>query len=134
MKVKIFAPENMENTCALRIFKRIAVEKYGKNHVATVKIMLKQKKTLQLLIEPCDAFLYTFSIVRSVFCGCVFSCSRDRYPVNFSPDRSKRPPSGGLFCPLPPPVNKATIGFLKRKYPSSVAKIAEPHQKPNGSM
>lgn len=67
MKVKIFAPENMENTCALRVFKRRAVEKYRENHVAAVKIMLKQKKPLNLLIEPFDDFLYTFSIVRSVF-------------------------------------------------------------------
>ena len=67
MKVKIFAPENMENTCALHIFKRRAVEKHRENHVTNVKIMLKQKKTLNLLIEPFDDFLYTFSIVRSVF-------------------------------------------------------------------
>ena len=67
MKVKIFAPENMENICALCVFERRAAEKYRKNHVANVKIMLKQKKTLKLLIEPFDDFLYTFSIVRSVF-------------------------------------------------------------------
>ena len=67
MKMKIFAPENMENTCTLHIFKRRAAEKYRKNHIANVKIMLKQKKTLKLLIEPFDDFLYTFSIVRSVF-------------------------------------------------------------------
>ena len=53
MKVKIFAQENME--------------KHRENHVTNVKIMLKQKKTLNLLIEPFDDFLYTFSIVRSVF-------------------------------------------------------------------
>ena len=81
MKVKKFAPENMENTCALRIFKRRAAEKYRKNHAATVKIMLKQKKTLELLIEPFDDFPYTFSIVRSVFLRMCFQL----FP---------RPPSG----------------------------------------
>ena len=60
MKVKIFAPENMENICALCVFKRRAVEKHRENHVVNVKIMLKQKKTLNLLIEPFDAFLHTF--------------------------------------------------------------------------
>ena len=67
MKAKIFAQETMENICALCVFERGTVEKYRKNHVANVKIMLKQKKTLKLLIEPFDDFLYTFSIVRSVF-------------------------------------------------------------------
>ena len=78
MKVKIFAPENI---CALHIFKRRAAEKYRKNHVANVKIMLKQKKTLKLLIEPFDDFLYTFSVVRSVFLRMCFQL----FP---------RPPSG----------------------------------------
>lgn len=67
MKVKKFAPENMEKIRVLCVFERGTVEKYRKNHVANVKIMLKQKKTLNLLIEPFDDFLYTFSIVRSVF-------------------------------------------------------------------
>ena len=81
MKVKIFAPENMENICALCVFERGAVEKHRKNHVVNVKIMLKQKKTLNLLIEPFDAFLHTFSIVRSVFLRMCFQL----FP---------RPPSG----------------------------------------
>ena len=84
MKVKIFAPENMENICALCVFERGTVEKYRKNHVANVKIMLKQKKTLKLLIEPFDDFLYTFSIVRSVFLRMCFQL----FP---------RPPSGQLL-------------------------------------
>ena len=67
MKVNIFVPENMENICVLCVFERGTVEKHHKNHVVNVKIMLKQKKTLKLLIEPFDDFLYTFSIVRSVF-------------------------------------------------------------------
>ena len=60
MKVEIFAPENMENIRALCVFERGTVEKHRKNHVANVKIMLKQKKTLKLLIEPFDDFLHTF--------------------------------------------------------------------------
>ena len=67
MKVKIFAPENMEKIRVLCVFERGTVEKHRENHVANVKILLKQKKTLNLLIEPFDDFLYTFSIVRSVF-------------------------------------------------------------------
>ncbi len=81
MKVKKFAPKNMENTCVLHIFKRRAVEKHHENHVENVKIMLKQKKTLKLLIEPFDDFLYTFSIVRNVFLQMCFQL----FP---------RPPSG----------------------------------------
>jgi hypothetical protein len=60
MKVNIFAPENMENICSLCVFERGTVEKHRENHVTNVKIMLKQKKTLKLLIEPFDAFLHTF--------------------------------------------------------------------------
>ena len=84
MKAKKFAQKNMENICTLHIFKRKAAEKYRKNHVANVKIMLKQKKTLKLLIEPFDDFLYTFSIVRSVFLRMCFQL----FP---------RPPSGQLL-------------------------------------
>jgi len=31
-----------------------------KNNIVNAKIMLKQKKTLKLLIEPFDDFLHTF--------------------------------------------------------------------------
>ena len=60
MKVKKFAPENMEKIRVLCVFERGTVEKHRENHVVNVKIMLKQKKTLKLLIEPFDAFLHTF--------------------------------------------------------------------------
>ena len=85
MKVKIFATENMENTCTLHIFKRRAAEKHRENHVTNVKIMLKQEKTLNLLIEPFDDFLYTFSIVRSVFlqmCFQLFPGPPSRHPLS----------------------------------------------------
>ena len=84
MKVKKFAPENMEKIRVLCVFERGTVEKHRENHVVNVKIMLKQKKTLKLLIEPFDDFLYTFFIVRSVFLRMCFQL----FP---------RPPSGQLL-------------------------------------
>lgn len=102
MKVKIFAPENMGNICALCVFERETVEKHHKNHVANVKIMLKQKKTLKLLIEPFDAFLHTFSIVRSVFSADVFSIVPETAIPSTSllTDRKDRRPAV-FFVPSP---------------------------------